>query len=80
MDAPAQMPTRPWAGALRWIWHFLVRWVPIMVALQVSFEVLLRTDWFLRNPHLDPGQAAAVVAFLPAGLWAVADGYRLVPT
>lgn len=80
MEAPAQMPTRPWRGALRWILHFLVRWAPIMVALHVSFEVLLRNDWFLRNPYLDPGQAATVVAFLPAGLWAVADGYRLVPT
>ena len=80
MDAPAQTPARPWRGALRWIGHFLVRWVPIMVALQVSFEVLLRSDWFLRNPDLDPGQAATLIVFVPAGLWAVADGYRLVPT
>ncbi len=80
MDAPAQTSTRSWRGAARWIWHFLARWGPIMVALQLSFEVLLRNDWFLRNPDLDPGQAATVVVFVPAGLWAVADGYRLVPT
>ena len=80
MDAPAQTTARSWRGAARWIWHFVVRWAPIMVALQVSFEVLLRSNWFLRNPDLDPGQAATVVVFVPAGLWAVADGYRLVPT
>lgn len=80
MDAPAQTTARSWRGAARWIWHFVVRWAPIMVALQVSFEVLLRSDWFLRNPDLDPGQAVTVVVFVPAGLWAVADGYRLVPT
>jgi hypothetical protein len=58
----------------------LVRLVPIVAVMRASFEVMLRNDWFLWNPHLGPGSIAMLIAFVPAGIWAVAEGYHLVPT
>lgn len=67
-------------GPLDWVLRVLVRLVPIVVVMRVSFEVMLRSDWFLWNPYPGPGLIAMLIAFVPAGIWAVADGYRLVPT
>ncbi|MEX5303680.1 hypothetical protein [Kocuria sabuli] len=76
----ADQPGPRRTGPLYWVLRVLVRLVPIVVAMRVSFEVMLRNDWFLWNPHLGPGLIAMLIAFVPAGIWAVADGYRLVPT
>lgn len=80
MEAAAETSARSRTDTVRWAWHFLVRLVPIVLVARVSFEVMFHNDWFLWNPHLTPGQIATLIAFVPAGLWAVADGYRLVPT
>lgn len=63
-----------------WVLQVLVRLVPVVVVMPMSFEVMLRNDWFLWNPYLEPGQIATLLAFVSAGIWAVADGYRLGPT
>lgn len=75
-DQPSPRRTRP----LYWVLQALMRLAPIILVMRASFEVMMRNDWFVRNPHLEPGQIAMLLAFVPAGLWAVADGYRLVPT
>ncbi|GEO96816.1 hypothetical protein [Kocuria turfanensis] len=63
-----------------WVLQVLVRAVPVVVVLQVSFEVLLRNNWFVADSPYTPGLVAGLLAFVPAGVWAVVDGYRYVPT
>ena len=73
---PAPPRTRP----RYWVLQVLVRAVPVVVVLQVSYEVLLRHNWFVTGSPYLPGLVAAVLAFAPAGIWAMVDGYRHVPT
>lgn len=63
-----------------WVLQVLLRVVPVVVVLQGSFEVLLRNNWFVTDSPYMPGLVAAMLAFVPAGIWAVVDGYRYVPT
>jgi hypothetical protein len=73
---PAPPRTRP----RYWVLQVLMRAVPVVVVLQVSYEVLLRHNWFVTGSPYTPGFVAAALAFVPAGVWAVVDGYRYVPT
>lgn len=80
VNTATDRPSPPRTRRLYWVLQALVRLVPIILVMRVSFEVMFRNDWFIWNPHLEPGQIATLIAFVPAGLWAVVDGYRLVPT
>ncbi|MEX5307616.1 hypothetical protein RF644_17865 [Kocuria sp. CPCC 205258] len=75
-DAPAPTRTR----RRTWVPRALGRVALIVLVIQVSFEVMLRSDWFTANPQLATGLLATVLVFLPAGVWAVIDGYRWAPT
>ena len=52
----------------------------IVLVIQVSFEMMLRSGWLSANPELATGLLATALVFLPAGVWAAVDGYRWPPT
>ena len=79
-DTSAEPDGTPRTRPRYWVLQVLVRAVPVVVVMQVSFEVLLRNNWFVTDSPLTPGLVASMLAFVPAGIWAVVDGYRYVPT
>lgn len=79
-DTSAEPDGTPRTRPRYWVLQVLVRAVPVVVVLQVSFEVLLHNNWFVTDSPYTPGLVAALLAFVPAGIWAVVDGYRYVPT
>lgn len=80
VSTAANQPSPARTRHLYWVLQVLVRLVPIVVVIRGSFELMFRNDWLLWNPYLEPGQIATLLAFVPAVLWAVTDGHRLVPT
>ena len=80
MSPSASTSVPPRTRPRYWVLQVLVRVVPVVVVLQVSFEVLLHNNWFVTDSPDMPGLVAAMLAFVPAGIWAVVDGYRYVPT
>lgn len=78
-DTSAEPDGTPRTRPRYWVLQVLVRAVPVVVVMQVSFEVLLRNNWFVTDSPYTPGPVAALLAFGPAGIWAVVDGYRYVP-
>lgn len=80
MSTSTGQSSPPRTRRLYWVRQTLVHLVPIILVLRVSFEVMFRNDWFIRNPYLEPGRTATLFAFVPAGIRAEVDGYPLVPT
>jgi hypothetical protein len=76
VSTTADPPVRSRNRWLPWVVHVLVRVVPVLILVEGSFWWLLRFTSFASDPAFDVRLAAMLIGFVPAGVWAVVDGYR----